>query len=190
MSFWKSNEQRLEVVNTFIDILPVLHKFVARGCGENSVYKSNVDEIFLQINAYQSHVMYCTSEKVLNLITFDHDQEYKSNGAFFDSASFISDHYLNAMNIHQRRDYVDGLRESIDAMNNTFSTGYLSEEEHFQYSTLFEMPAYEDLSSIHETMNRCIGDFCFQIRFTKFEDVLMPPEQFMAKLKEGTEKLC
>ena len=190
MSFWKSNEQRLEVVNQFIDLIPVLQKFSSRWLGRHIIHKSQFDEISLHIDGYEARVIYSTGTGTgsLDLISLFHDEDAKSEGSAFDSFDFTSVHYLTGMQIHQRGHYTEEMFGIIDKMNNTFSTGYLPEEEHFQYSTLFDMPAYEELDSIYRTMLRCLDDFGFQIRFTQFENLPMPPEQFMAILKEGIDK--
>lgn len=188
MSFWKSNEQRLEVVNQFIDLIPVLQKFSSRWLGRHVIHTTRFDEIYLQIDGYEARVVYSSSAGSLDLISLYHDADAKSEGSSFDSFEFTSAHYFRGMQIHQRGQYSEDVFDMIDEMNNTFSTGYLPEEEHFQYSTLFDMPEYEELDSIYKTMLRCLDDFGFQIRFTQFENLPMPPEQFMARLKEGIDK--
>ena len=187
MSFWKSAEQRIKVVNEFMDLIPVLQKYSSRWLGRHTIYKDPHYEIFLRIDGYEARVIYRTENIVLDLFSLYHDADAKSEGAAFDSFDFTSAHYLNGMQIHQRGSYQEEVFERIDKMNNTFSTGYLSEEDHFQYSTLFEMPPYEELGDIFSTMHRCLDDFGFQVRFTQFENLPMPPEQFMKILKEGID---
>lgn len=188
MSFWKSTEQRLKVVSEFLDLIPVLQKFSSRRLGRHLLHETQFDEIGLYIDGYEARVIYSTYTGSLDLISLYHDADAKSEGAAFDSFDFTSAHYLKGMHIHQRGSYQEDVFDIIDEMNNTFSTGYLPEEDHFQYSTLFEMPPYEELGSIYETMLRSLYDFGFQVRFTQFEKLPMPPEQFMKLLKEGIDK--
>lgn len=188
MSFWKSNEQRLEVVNQFIDLIPVLQKFSSRWLGRHTLHKTQFDEILLHIDGYEARVIYSNGTGSLDLISLYHDADAKSEGVAFDSFDFTSVHYIHGLHIHQRGQYLEEMSDMIDQMNNTFSTGYLPEEDHFQYSTLFDVPPYEELGAIYETMHRCLDDFGFQIRFTQFENLPMPAEQFMARLKEGIDK--
>lgn len=190
MSLLNSTKERLSIVNGFLDVIPVLQKYSSRWLGKKQLYKSKFDEIVLYVDGYEARVVYCSSDRVIDLFSLYHDADAKSEGAAFDSFDFTSAHYISGMHIHQRNQYCKEVMESIDEMNNTFSTGYLPEEEHFQYSTLFDLPPYEELGVIFDTMNRCIDDFGFQIRFTQFENLPIPPEQFMKMLKEGIAKVC
>jgi hypothetical protein len=47
--------------------------------------------------------------------------------------------------------------EFIDNMNNRVSTGYITEEDHFQYSTVVTLPSYEETLLELEVMHRALS---------------------------------
>lgn len=189
MSYLKSTKQRLDIINDVIDLYSTVCDFSKRWKGAFTLHSGSNFDIILRVDSFEARVVYRDSFSNLATMSFYHDSE-ESRGATFNNRFFVVEPHQYGMQIHQSKDYTSELYKSIDEMNNTFSTGYMPEEQHFQYSLLFDIPEYEDMYDIHAVMNRAIGTCSFKILFTEFDQLPMEPEQFMQLVKEGIKEKC
>lgn len=190
MSYWKDTKQRIAVVNDAIDYFSTVSEY-ARGCsiGPRTLHNGGCFNLEINIGLYESKIVYKSEDVSIDLISFFID-DYPSTGGYFNTNFFSSMSYNHGMSIHQPNEYVAENREVIDAMNNRFSSGYMSEEDHFQYSTLITMPEYDEMYDIFNVIHRAIGEATIRVYFDHFENVPLAPEVIMKLFRKGIIDLC
>lgn len=189
MSYWKDTKQRIAVVNDAIDYFSTIDSYSRGRVGPRTLHYGSDFKLILQMDIYETKIVYKTDDVTIDLMSFYID-DYKSTGGCFNTNFFSSLSYNYDMSIHQPIEYVAENREVIDEMNNRFSTGYMSEEEHFQYSTLITMPEYDEMYDIYNVIHRAIGEATVRVYFENFENVPLAPDVIMKLFRKGIIDLC
>lgn len=187
-----STEERIQIANIVHELYASVDDWGNRWRGIYFLYKNPVgnEKIVMDLSAYEAHVWYEFEGARISIIRYIFDDNLKSTGALYSKSSFSTGTNCHDMQIHEPSDYNADNYELINQMNNTFSTGYLPEEEYFQYSTLFQMPEYEHLYDLHSLMNRAIGTSNFIVMYSAFNLIPMRPMHLMELVKKGIEDLC